>query len=81
MGLGNIMGTFRYLCVFLCIFVNYWIILIVYRKICGNDFNLRNLADQYSHLSNFSIQKGNKQFGNDDLVMSHDQFEAYVRTT
>ena len=51
-----------------------------YLKVCGNDFNLRNLADQYSHLSNFSIQKVNKQFGNDDLVMSHEQFEAYVRT-
>jgi len=37
------------------------------------------LADQYSHLSNFSIQKVNKQFSNDDLVMSHEQFEAYVK--
>ena len=26
-----------------------------YLKICGNEFNLKNLADQYSHLSNFSI--------------------------
>jgi len=41
---------------------------------------LKNLADQYSHLSNFSIQKGNKQFTNDDLVMSHEQFEGYVRS-
>ena len=31
-----------------------------YLKICGNDFNLRNLSDQYSHLSNFTIQKVNK---------------------
>ncbi|TNV74755.1 hypothetical protein FGO68_gene14506 [Halteria grandinella] len=52
-----------------------------YLKICGNDFNLRNLSDQYSHLSNFSIQKGNKQFGNDDLVMSHQQFENYIKST
>ena len=79
MGSRYILGTTRYICIFLCISVNFITTNKIFSKICGNDFNLRNLADQYSHLSNFSIQKGNKQFGNDDLVMSHDQFEAYVR--
>jgi Tubulin-tyrosine ligase family len=48
-----------------------------YLKVCGNDFNLQTLQDQYSHLSNFSIQKS--KFGIDETVMSHLQFEAYVR--
>lgn len=51
-----------------------------YLKICGNEYNLKNLSDQFSHLSNYTVQKTNKQVAGDDLVMSNEQFEEYVRS-
>ncbi|CDW84976.1 protein monoglycylase ttll8 [Stylonychia lemnae] len=51
-----------------------------YLKICGSEYTLTNLSDQYRHLSNFTIQKNNKTAGSyDDFVMSHLQFEQYLR--
>eukprot|EP00347_Sterkiella_histriomuscorum_P013320 403365167 len=53
-----------------------------YLKICGSEFNLQNLSDQYRHLSNFTVQKNNNQPSQwEDLVMSNEQFQEYLLKT
>ena len=43
-----------------------------YLKLCGSQFDLKNLSDVYRHLSNYSIQKENGE--KVELVMSSTQF-------
>lgn len=39
-----------------------------YLKVCGSEFDLKNLNDVYRHLSNYTIQKENGD--KEELVMS-----------
>jgi hypothetical protein len=55
-----------------------------YLRVCGSDFTLEDISDPYKHLSNYSIQKTNKNgqaAGNRDeeLTMSQAQFVQYLK--
>lgn len=48
-----------------------------YLKICGSEFDLKAHDDILKHLSNYSLQKNEKD--KKELVMSSADFEAYMR--
>ncbi|CDW71356.1 tubulin-tyrosine ligase family protein [Stylonychia lemnae] len=52
-----------------------------YLRICGSEFSLNDIQDNFKHLSNFTIQKNNQRVENKDeeLAMSQKQFIEYLR--
>ena len=56
-----------------------------YLKLCGSAFDLTQINDIYRHLSNYTLQKKGAAAADDpeqsasELVMSTEQFEAYMR--
>jgi hypothetical protein len=49
-----------------------------YLKLCGSKFDLSQLNDTYRHLSNFTLNKNNKE-DISDLTMSTNEFETFVK--
>lgn len=54
-----------------------------YAKICGSEFSLEDIKDKYKHISNFSIQKNNRNVNdvNQELVMNIPQLLANLKST
>ena len=52
---------------------------VAYLKMCGSDFDLRNLSDTLRHLSNYSLQKKGEVENPNSLVMSTTKFEEFAQ--
>ena len=52
-----------------------------YLRLCGNEFSLDNIKDNFAHISNYSIQRKNLNVENTkhDLTMSLPQFLLYLK--
>jgi hypothetical protein len=52
-----------------------------YLRICGSEFSLYDISDNFRHISNYTVQKKNKRVENrkTDLSLSSSQFEEYVK--
>jgi len=48
-----------------------------YLRLCGSEFDLREFADSYKHLTNYSIQKKGGG-GDEELIMSSDEFMKVI---
>lgn len=49
-----------------------------YLRICSQDFDLKDIKNQYSHLTNFSLNKGNFQNGVEESICHVDILKQYL---
>lgn len=52
-----------------------------YCRVCGSEFSLDSIDDNFRHISNYTVQKRNKRVENikTDLCLSSAQFEEYIQ--
>jgi hypothetical protein len=53
-----------------------------YLRLCGNEFSVDNIKDDFGHITNYSIQRKNLNVEDtkQDLTMSLPQFLLYLKT-